>query len=154
VKQSVSRMLYAPSGSNRNMNEWISTTCHKWKVNRASSNLIQCTEFRSFLQSLYADVWILSLPLPSSLFPVHYYHSISWHYIVWLTDSVINKKFWEELIVFLLIQHGLHRKQSVQQLFYCSVHICCLATIGRIHISTQTDGRDLWITPLRWAQVP
>jgi hypothetical protein len=30
---------------------------------------------------------------------------------------------------------------------------CCLATIGG-YTYTQTDGRDLWSTPLRWAQVP
>jgi hypothetical protein len=31
----------------------------------------------------------------------------------------------------------------------------CLTTIGRdTHTDTQTDGRDLWSTPLIWAQVP
>jgi hypothetical protein len=30
----------------------------------------------------------------------------------------------------------------------------CLATIGRIHVQTQIDGRNLWSTPLRWAPLP
>jgi hypothetical protein len=30
----------------------------------------------------------------------------------------------------------------------------CLATERGIHTNTQTDGRDLWSTPLRWAQLP
>jgi hypothetical protein len=35
-----------------------------------------------------------------------------------------NKKFWEELIVYFpLIRHGPHRKQRVQQFFYCCVYL-------------------------------
>jgi hypothetical protein len=75
-----------------------------------------------------------------------------------------NKKFLEEIIAcFLLIGYGPHRKRQVQQ-FYCCVCIRCRGNVSTeplpsngkddTHIDTQADGRDLWGTPLRWAQVP
>jgi hypothetical protein len=75
-----------------------------------------------------------------------------------------NKKFWKELrTYFLLISHEPHRKWRTQHFFYCCV---CIHRCGNVstellpsnnrglHIHTQTDGRDLWSTLLRWAQVP
>jgi hypothetical protein len=78
---------------------------------------------------------------------------------------VQNKKVWEELIAcFLLIRHGPHIKRCVQQSFYSCVWIRCRGNVFTeplpskdrrdTHIDTHTDGRDLWSTPLRWAQVP
>jgi hypothetical protein len=74
-----------------------------------------------------------------------------------------DKKFWEELIAyFRLIRHGQHRKRRVEQ-FYCCVYILCRGNVftellpsnnKRIHIQTQTHGRDLLSALLRWAQVP
>jgi hypothetical protein len=38
----------------------------------------------------------------------------------------LNKKLWEELIAyFLLILHGPHIKQCIQQFFYCYAFIRC-----------------------------
>jgi hypothetical protein len=61
-----------------------------------------------------------------------------------------------------LITHGPHRKWCVQQFFYC-----CIRCRGSVfteplpsndkrdtHTDTQTDGRDLWSTPMRWVQLP
>jgi hypothetical protein len=70
-----------------------------------------------------------------------------------ILDLIVNKKFREVIIAYFpLIRHGSHRKQRVQQFFYCCVSIrCrdnslpsrCLATKGDTHTDTQTDGRDL-----------
>jgi hypothetical protein len=59
-----------------------------------------------------------------------------------------------------LIQYGPYRKWQFQQLFYCCVCISCRGNLeplhsndrGDKHTDTQIDGRDLWSTPLRWAQ--
>jgi hypothetical protein len=54
------------------------------------------------------------------------------------------------------IRHGPHRKRRVQQFFYC-VYICCRGNVfteplpsSSKGIHTQTDGKDLLSTPLRW----
>jgi hypothetical protein len=64
---------------------------------------------------------------------------------------------------FSFIRHGSHRKRLVQQ-FFCfwreltPAGACIpnhrLATTWKINIQTQTDGRELWNTPLRRDQVP
>jgi hypothetical protein len=51
-----------------------------------------------------------------------------------LQTALLNKKFWEELTTnFPLIQHGLHRKQCLQQ-FFIAAGTClqshCLTIIG------------------------
>jgi hypothetical protein len=59
-----------------------------------------------------------------------------------------------------LVRHGRHRKRRVQRFFYCCMCIRCHGNVFTdpllvsMHIQTQTDGRDLWSTLLRWAQVP
>jgi hypothetical protein len=69
-----------------------------------------------------------------------------------ISTSEINKKFWEELIAYFpLIRHGPQRllldnySSIVVCVFVAAVTISlpsrCLATIGKIHIDTQTDGR-------------
>jgi hypothetical protein len=95
-----------------------------------------------------------------------------------------NKKFWEELIAHVpLILHGPLRKRRLQQFFvaagtslvsndkgyierltdllraYVAAGKClpsrCVATTGvGTDTDTQTDGRDLLSTPLKWVQVP
>jgi hypothetical protein len=73
-----------------------------------------------------------------------------------------NKKFWGELIsYFPLIRHGLHRKRRIQQFCYFCVRIRCHGNVltqplpsNDNHTDTQTDGRDLWSTPMRLAQMP
>jgi hypothetical protein len=60
-------------------------------------------------------------------------------------------------------RHGPHRKWRVQKFFYCCVYSLSgnvftepLPSIWKrdTHTDTQTDGRDLWSTQLRWAQFP
>jgi hypothetical protein len=72
-----------------------------------------------------------------------------------------NKKFGEELMSCSpLVRHGLNRRWRVHKFFYCCVCIRCHSNVFTeplssnnkgIHIQTHTDGRYLWITPLRWA---
>jgi hypothetical protein len=86
------------------------------------------------------------------------FHSLS------LLSLFSNKKFWKVLIVsFPLIRHGPHRKRRVQQFSYCYTCIICRGNVFTeplpsnnrgIHTQTQTDGRDLWSAPLKWAQAP
>jgi hypothetical protein len=87
-----------------------------------------------------------------------------WSWVI-LEKLLEKKKFWEELIAyFLLIRHGPHIKQHVQE-FFCRICIRCRGNVFTepspsndrgmyIHTDTHTDGRDLWSTPLRWSQVP
>jgi hypothetical protein len=80
---------------------------------------------------------------------------------VWI---LINKNVWEDLIAYFhFIRHEPHRKQRLQQFFFCCVCIRSrgnilwnhhLAMMEGINKQTQTDGRDLWSRGLRWAQVP
>jgi hypothetical protein len=47
----------------------------------------------------------------------------------WLVGYV-NKKFWEELIAYVLLKrHGPRRKRSIQQFFYCCVCIHCSGNV-------------------------
>jgi hypothetical protein len=65
-----------------------------------------------------------------------------------------NKNIWDELITYFpLIRYGQHKQRHLQQFFDFTDP---LPSNGRrdTHTDTQTDGRDLWITALRWAQVP
>jgi hypothetical protein len=53
----------------------------------------------------------------------------------------VNKKFWEELIAYIpLIRHRPDRKEASNNASL-SLPNRCLATIGGIHIQTQTDAR-------------
>jgi hypothetical protein len=75
-----------------------------------------------------------------------------------------NKKVWEELIAYVLSYDTDHIENDVSN--NCSIVACvfvaalmflqsrCLATTGETHTDTQTDGKNLWSTPLSWAQVP
>jgi hypothetical protein len=65
-----------------------------------------------------------------------------------------NKLRKERIAWFPLIRHGLHRKEPVQQFFYCCVYSLPSKDRRDAHPDTRTDGRYLWRTPLRWAQVP
>jgi hypothetical protein len=86
------------------------------------------------------------------------------HKILTIVLSIINKKFWGELIAyFSLIPQGPHRKRRVQQFYrlFFAAGTCLpgrfLAPNGGIHLTeplpsndkrathkdTQTDGRDL-----------
>jgi hypothetical protein len=71
-----------------------------------------------------------------------------------VTNTVKDKKFWEELIVnFPLIRHAPRTKKTVQEFFYRRVCIRCHGNVftellsssdrGDTHVGTQTDGRDL-----------
>jgi hypothetical protein len=83
---------------------------------------------------------------------------ISLHSLFW------NKHFCEELIALIcFIRHAPHIKRRLQRFFYYCV---CIRYRGNVFtqsllsngsgyiIYIQTDGWDLWSTPLRWAQVP
>jgi hypothetical protein len=88
----------------------------------------------------------------------------------WIWPSDTKTKTTQEVLgrtnrLLSLIRHGPHWKRRVQQFFYCFV---CIRYRGKvstepspsndrgIHIRlvTETDGRDILIRPLRWAQVP
>jgi hypothetical protein len=90
--------------------------------------------------------------------------------------SLIYKKFWEELVAYFpsydsgRIDNDVSNNSSIATcVFVTAVTFLpshCLATVrGYFYrtkplpsndrgIHTQTDGRDVLITPLRWAQVP
>jgi hypothetical protein len=76
---------------------------------------------------------------------------------------MFNKKFWEELIAYFtrydknLMENGESNYSYILRVFVAVVTWLpsrCLATIGDTHTDTQTDGRDFWSMPLRWAQLP
>jgi hypothetical protein len=69
----------------------------------------------------------------------------------------------ERPIVSPSIRHRPHRKSRIQQFFYCCVYSFRRHVFtdplpskdrGDTHWDTQTNGRDLWSTGLRWAQAP
>jgi hypothetical protein len=84
------------------------------------------------------------------------------HFICRVYFSVYNTKFSEALIAcFPLMRHGSHGKKKI--LLLLRVFICCGGNVfieplpsnqRKINTVTQTHGRDLWSTPLRWTQVP
>jgi hypothetical protein len=75
--------------------------------------------------------------------------------IGWYTERPTDSTF---------IRHWPHRKWQVQQFFNCCMCIPCRGNVFTeplpytewrdIHTDTRIDGRDLWNTRLRWAQVP
>jgi hypothetical protein len=72
----------------------------------------------------------------------------------------ISKKFRRKVIAcFPFIRHRPHRKRRVQNLFYCCLCNRCRCNAFTKPLSsnnrglhTQTDGRNVWSTPLRWVQ--
>jgi hypothetical protein len=77
--------------------------------------------------------------------------------------EILHKKSLEELIAYFpSIWHGPRRERRVEKLsyFWCVFFAAvtfsssrCLANIGDTYTATQTDERDLWSTPLRWAEM-
>jgi hypothetical protein len=75
------------------------------------------------------------------------------------TVCVINKKLWEELICSLLRRHG-HNRKKTRLTVHLLLRVCfavrtcltsrCQATTAG-YTGTQTDGKDLLNTPLKWA---
>jgi hypothetical protein len=69
-----------------------------------------------------------------------------------------KNEFREELIAYFPVKpHGLHRKRRVQQYFCCCecIRRCCnvfTEPLPSNDTDTQTGGRDLWSTALRWAR--
>jgi hypothetical protein len=120
----------------------------------------------------------VSLRLTHKCFAVKYFTAVShskslkvWQYIPEAHKQILTgrwgrpekKNFWEELIAFFpSTLHRQHRKGRLKKFFYCCVCIHYHGNVSRrlemicwdTRTDTQTDGRNLWSTPLRWAQVP
>jgi hypothetical protein len=72
--------------------------------------------------------------------------------------DINNKKFWKELIAYVSwcdtdnIENNAFNNSSIVVCVFVAEPLP--RNQRDIHINTQTDGRDLCSTPLRWAQVP
>jgi hypothetical protein len=126
---------------------------------------------RSFLPSdfiyVYVCTYVIKIDRTAKSFIVDHNRSVCTNTNVSVAssdDRNRNKKFWEELIAYIPLYDTGRIENDVSNNSYIAACVFitavkflpsrCLATIRGIHIQTQTDGGDISIRPLRWAQVP
>jgi hypothetical protein len=78
-------------------------------------------------------------------------------------NAYINKKFWEDVIAYVL----WYDTDDIENDASNNYSVACIRCRGNVFTEplpsdykgdadtdTQTDGRDLWSTPLGWTEVP